>query len=185
MARRRREARQDERQGQRETFGRGGDATRYQMKQRMVSIGNDYWIDDQHGKKCFKVDGKAVRVRDTLIFEDPHGNKLCKIQQRIARVKDTMKVEDPDGGTLASIKKAVITPVRDRWTIKIENGPDLSVQGNIVDHEYNIEQGNHKVAEVSKKWFRVRDSYGVQVEPGQNDIVILAATVAIDMMTHN
>ena len=40
------------------------------------------------------------------------------------------------------------------------------------------------MAEVSKKWFRVRDTYGVEVAPGQNDIVILAATVAIDIMAH-
>jgi len=31
----------------------------------------------------------------------------------------------------------------------------------------------------------VRDTYGVEIEPGQNDILILAITVAIDMMTHD
>lgn len=35
-----------------------------------------------------------------------------------------------------------------------------------------------KVAEVSKKRFRIRDSYGVEIEPGQDDGVILAITVA-------
>jgi uncharacterized protein YxjI len=74
--------------------------------------------------------------------------------------------------------------VRDRWTVKIGNGPDLDIQGNILDHEYRIEEGRNKVAEVSKKWFRVRDTYGVEIAPGQNDIVILAATVAVDMMAH-
>ena len=121
-------------------------------------------------------------VRDTLNFEDAHGQVLCKIQERKVRVKDTMKVEGPSGETLATVKKAVITPVRDRWEINVEGGPDLEIQGNIVDHEYRIEEGRTKVAEVSKKWFRVRDSYGVEIAPGQNDILILAATVAIDMM---
>ena len=93
-----------------------------------------------------------------------------------------MNIEGPDGKTIASVKKALITPVRDRWTVKIGNGPDMEVQGNIVDHEYKIEAGRTKVAEVSKKWFRVRDTYGVEIAPGQNDIAILAVTVAIDMM---
>ena len=93
-----------------------------------------------------------------------------------------MEIEGPGGETLATVKKALITPVRDRWTIKVGNGPDLEIQGNIVDHEYKIEEGRNKVAEVSKKWFRVRDSYGVEIAPGQDDILILAATVAIDMM---
>jgi uncharacterized protein YxjI len=93
-----------------------------------------------------------------------------------------MKIEDDDGKQLAMVKKAIISPVRDRWVVKIGDGPDLDVQGNIVDHEYKIEEGRSKVAEVSKKWFRVRDTYGVEVGAGQNDIVILAVTVAIDMM---
>ena len=155
---------------------------KYQMREKLVSIGNDFWIENAAGQKVYKVDGKAMRVRDTLKFEDAHGKELCKIQEKKVRVKDTMEIEGPSDETLATVKKALITPVRDRWTIKIGNGPDLEIQGNIVDHEYKIEEGRNKVAEVSKKWFRVRDTYGVEIAPGQNDILILAATVAIDMM---
>lgn len=160
----------------------GGGPTRYQMREKMVSIGDDFWIENNHGQKVYKVDGKALRVRDTLKFEDTHGRELCKIQEKKVRIKDTMNIEGPDGKTVATIKKAIITPVRDRWTVKIGNGPDMEVQGNIVDHEYKIEEGRTRVAEVSKKWFRVRDTYGVEIAPGQNDVVILAITVGIDMM---
>ena len=93
-----------------------------------------------------------------------------------------MEIEGADGNPLATVKKALITPVRERWTVKIGDGPDMDVQGNILDHEYKINAGRQKVAEVSKRWFRVRDTYGVEIEPDQNDIVILAVTVAIDMM---
>jgi uncharacterized protein YxjI len=47
-----------------------------------------------------------------------------------------------------------------------------------------IGEGRDKIAEVSKKWFRVADNYGVQIEPGQNDVLILAVTVALDSMAH-
>ena len=97
-------------------------------------------------------------------------------------MKDSMKVEGPGGDTQAMVKKALISPVRDRWTVKIGNGPDLDVKGNILDHEYHIGEGRDKVAEVSKKWFRVRDTYGVEIEPGQNEILILAVTVCVDQM---
>jgi uncharacterized protein YxjI len=155
---------------------------KYQMREKLVSIGDDFWIENAAGQRAYKVDGKALRVRDTLKFEDTHGKELCNIQEKKVRVKDTMEIEGPGGETLATVKKALVTPVRDRWTIKVGNGPDMEIQGNIVDHEYKIEEGRNKVAEVSKKWFRVRDSYGVEIAPGQNDILILAATVAIDMM---
>jgi uncharacterized protein YxjI len=130
----------------------------------------------------FKIDGKALRVRQTLVFEDAHGKELCKIQERMLRVKDSMEIEGPGGERVAMVKKALITPVRERWTVNVRNGPDMDVQGNILDHEYRIEQGRDKVAEVSKKWFRLRDTYGVEIAPGQDDVLILAATVCIDMM---
>jgi uncharacterized protein YxjI len=157
---------------------------RYQMRQKMVAIGDDFWIENAQGQKTFKVDGKALRVRQTLVFEDAHGNELAKIQERMLRVKDSMEVEGPGGQQVAMVKKALITPVRDRWTVKIKGGPDLEVKGNILDHEYSIGEGRDKVAEVSKKWFRLRDSYGVEIEPGQDDIVILAVAVCIDQMAH-
>ncbi len=172
--RERREERREERHG--------GGANRYQMREKLVSVGDDYWIENADGQRAFKVDGKALRVRNTLAFEDAHGRELAKIQEKMLRVKDTTVIEGPDGATLATVKKALIDPLRQRYSVKVADGPDLDVQGNLVDHEYKIEQGRETIAEVSKRWFRVRDSYGVEIAPGQNDIVILAITAAIDQM---
>ncbi len=176
----RRQERRDDRQ-----LGRpGGGGNQYQMRQKMVAIGDDFWIENNQGQKVFKVDGKALRVRQTLVFEDAHGVELAKIQERKLRVKDSMEIEGPNGESLATVKKAMITPVRERWVVKVKNGPDLEVKGNILDHEYTIGEGRDKVAEVSKKWFRVRDSYGVSIDPGQDDVIILAVAVCIDEMAH-
>jgi uncharacterized protein YxjI len=182
--RNRRQARQEQRQEERQTFGPGGNAVHYKMREKLVSFGDDFWIENDRGQRAFKVDGKMLRVRGTLDFEDPQGHKLAQIQERVLRVKDSMAIEGPGGEKLAEVKKALITPLRDRWVVKIGAGPDLDVQGNILDHEYTIGEGGQKVAEVSKKWFRIADTYGVEIAPGQNDIVILATTVAIDAMAH-
>jgi len=176
----RREERQDDR-----SFGRRDSGNnRYQMREKLVSIGDDFWIENGAGQKVYKVNGKALRIRQTLIFEDAQGHELCKIQERMMRIKDSMEIEGPNGERMALVKKALITPVRERFTAKIGDGPDLDIQGNILDHEYSIELGRDKVAEVSKKWFRIRDTYGVEIEPGQNDILILAISVCIDQMAH-
>ncbi len=168
-------------------IGRGGRLTRprrFRMVQRMVAIGDDFFIQDDQGNRVFKVDGKALRVRDTLVFRDMSGNELCRIQQRMLRIKDTMEIEGPHGETLAHVKKALITPLRDRYVVKIGNGPDLDVTGNILDHEFQITDGRQSVAEVSKRWFRIRDSYGVEISPGHDEILVLAATVCIDQMSN-
>ncbi len=176
--------RREQRREERATFGRGGTANRYQMRQKLVAFGDDFWIENEAGQRVFKVDGKMLRVRDTLFFEDTQGQTLCKIQEKLVRIKDTKVIEGPNGETLATVKKALITPLRDRWVVKVGDGPDLEVQGNILNHQYTIGEGDRKIAEVSKKWFRLADTYGVQIDPGQNDIVILAVTVAVDMMAH-
>jgi uncharacterized protein YxjI len=160
-------------------------SNRYKIRQKMFSIGDDFWIENHEGKKVFKVDGKALRLRKTLVFEDMGGNKLCQIQERWLPIKETMAIDDADGEQMAVVKKALIAPLRDKWDVKVNNGPDLDVQGDILDHEYSIKQGWNKIAEVSKKWFRLTDTYGVEIDPGQNDILILAIAVAIDMMAHD
>ena len=166
-------------------LGRGdGGPEHYRMRQKLVSIGDDYWIENDRGERVYKVDGKALRLRQTLIFEDAHGAELVKIQERMLRARDMMEIEDRDGRRVAMVKKAMITPVRERWTVKVADGPDLEVQGNILDHEYTIEDGRTKAAEVSKKWFRVADTYGVEVAPGQDPVVILAVTAVLDTMAH-
>ena len=111
----------------------------YRMRQKLVSIGDDYWIEDGDGRRAYKVDGKALRVRETLNFDDASGNTLLRIQERMLRVRDTMEIEDPGGRTVARVKQAMITPLRDRMTVEVEGGPDLKVQGNLLDHEYKIE----------------------------------------------
>ena len=178
-----RERRHERREERREAREGGPEATRYQMRQRMISIGDDYVIENDRGERVFKLDGKALRIRKTIRFEDMDGHELCKIQERMLRVKDSMEIEDPGGHRMALVQKAMIDPLRERWTVKVD-GPDLHVQGNIVDHEYTIERDGQRVAEVSKRWFRVRDTYGVEITPGENDVLILATTAVIDTMAH-
>jgi uncharacterized protein YxjI len=151
------------------------------MREKLFAIGDDFWIETEDGRRAFKVDGKALRVRSTFILESSVGEELFKIQERKLRVRDTMAIER-DGDTVATVKKAMITPLRDRYSIELAQGGELSAKGNVVDHEWEIEREGRKVAEISKRWFRVRDTYGIEIAPGEDDALILAATVCIDEM---
>jgi len=102
----------------------------------------------------------------------------------VLHIRDSMAIEDPSGEQLALVHKALITPLRERWKVDLPGDAEWKVQGNIVDHEYELEADGRKIAEVSKKWFRVRDTYGVEVDPGENQALVLAVTVAIDSMAH-
>jgi uncharacterized protein YxjI len=159
----------------------GSSGTQYQMREKMFAIGDDFWVETNGGERAFKVNGKALRVRDTLVLESPSGEDLYTIQEKKLRVRGTMEVEK-DGKTVATIKKALVSPLRDRYSIEVEGDDDLEAKGNVVDHEYKIERDGDKVAEVSKRWFRVRDTYGIEIEEEQNDALIVAVAVCIDQM---
>ncbi len=162
---------------------RGSDGgTKYRMREKVFAIGDDFWIETDGDERAFKVDGKAMRVRDTFLLEDASGAELFTIQEKKLHVRDTMEIER-GGQKIATVQKALISPLRDRFSVEVEDGDDMEAKGNVVDHEYKIERGGDRVAEVSKRWFRIRDTYGIEVAPGQDDALLLAVTVCIDQMS--
>jgi uncharacterized protein YxjI len=148
----------------------------------MLTLGKDFWIENDRGERIFLVDDKVLRVRDTVLIKDARGHELLKLKKRLLRARDTMVIERGDD-KVATIHKAMITPLRDRFTVDLEGGGQLDVEGNILDHEYQVNRDGIPVANISKRWFRVRDTYGVAVVPGQDDALVLAVTVCIDHLT--
>jgi len=161
--------------------GAGG-GSRYRMRQSLISIGDDYWIEAEDGRRAFRVDGKALRIRKTFVLEDAAGNEVAKLQERKLSVRDKMEIER-GGRSVATVKKALIG-IRDRFSIELERGADLNAKGNLTDHEYEITRDGDTVASVSKRWFRIRDTYGVEIAEGEDEALVLAITVCIDAMSH-
>ncbi len=151
------------------------------MREKLFAVGDDFWIETDGGERVFKVNGKAMRVRQTFVLENRSGDELLKIQERKLTVRDKMEIER-DGHTAATVKKALIG-FRDRFSIEVAGGGELHAKGNFVDHEFEIERDGDKVAEVSKRWLRVRDAYGIEIAPGEDEALILAMTVCIDQMS--
>ncbi len=110
-------------------------AVRYQLKEKLWSIGDDSWILNDDGDRVFKVDGKALRIRRTLVVETRDGGELFKIQERKLHIKDTMAAETPGGAEAARVKEKLISPIRHRMVAELANGTELDITGNILDHE--------------------------------------------------
>ncbi len=157
---------------------RGDGGQQFVMREKLLSIGDDFWIEDDGGQKVFKVDGKAMRVRKTFILEDTSGNEVAHIQDRKLSVRGTMKIKR-GGQEMATVHKALVG-IRDRFDIGVEDGEDLKAKGNVLDHEYEIKRGGDVVATVSKKWVRVRETYGIEIAQGEDEALLLAIAVAID-----
>ncbi len=159
----------------------GAAGERFMMREKLLSIGDDFWIENEAGERAYKVNGKAFRLRQTFVLEDGSGNEVARIQERKLSIRDKVAIER-GGDTAATVHKALVG-LRDRFAIDVEHGADLKAHGNVLDHEYEIRRDGDTIATISKKWFRVRESYGVEINPGEDTALILAMTVAIDSLT--
>ncbi len=157
---------------------------RYTMRQRLVSIGEDFDIADENGNLVYRVDGKVLRLRETFVIEDLRGHEVATIREKKLALRDSMNILRA-GATMATIRKARFTPYRDKFVIDVKGGQDMVAQGDILRHEYDIRRGDEVVARISKHRFALSDTYGVEVAPGEDDGLILAIAVAIDEMAHD
>ena len=177
------------RSGQVQQLSRQAEAkigTRFTMKQQLISFGDDFWIANERDENVLLVNGKMLRLSDTLLLEDAHGRELYRIKARLVDIRETMDITGPNGDTAAVVHDAWFSPIRDRWTINIPGGADLLAQGNVLQHEYEIcQDGRVPVAVISKKWLRLRDSYQVEVQDAFDAPLVLAITIVIDIMSHN
>src|SRR6476469_1878629 len=163
---------------------RGSDepeGARFQMREKLLSIGDDYWSENDQGERAYKVNGKALRLRETFVIENAEGQELVRIQERKLSIRDKVAIER-GGSKVATVHKALVG-IRDRFAIDVENGTDMKAKGNVFDHEYEIERDGDTVATISRKWFRVRDTYGVAIAAREDAPLVLAITVAIDSLT--
>ena len=152
---------------------------RYLVRERIFSIGDDFWVTDEQGNRVFLVDGKALRLRETFELKDPSGAVLVTVRKKLISVHDTMEIER-DGEVAATVRKALISPLHHRSRIDLADGSQLEAVGNILDKEFEISDGDRTLARVSRSWFRLRDTYGVDVAPGEDGPLLLAVAVCLD-----
>jgi uncharacterized protein YxjI len=152
----------------------------YLIRKKLLALGDDFWVENEDGEHVFHVDGKVMRLRDTFVLETADGQELLRIKERRLKLRKTYAIER-QGEEIATVAKALVTPLRDRYDVEVVGGGRLEVQGDLLDHEYTIDwEGGARMAEVSKRWFSVRDAYGVSVGPKQDEVLAVAIAVCID-----
>jgi uncharacterized protein YxjI len=157
---------------------------RYLVRERLFSIKEDFWITDEHGNRIFFVNAKILTVHGTLELQDASGHKLATIKHKLLTFTDKMEIEH-DGHVEATVHKAVFSPLHHKSRIDLRHGGHLEATGNILDKDFKIHEGHHEVAHISRKWFKIRDTYGVEVAPGQNDALMICIAVCLDRIHHD
>ena len=154
----------------------------YVIKERFFDVGDDFDITDDSGRLVLHVDGKVLSLRDKLVIEDPHGAEVASVHRQLIALRPTYQIEI-GGEKAAEVRKKLFTPFREKFTIDLPGDDDLTMSGDLFDHEYTVERDGREVASVSKRWLSIRDSYAVRIADNENHVLILAAVLALELAT--
>jgi uncharacterized protein YxjI len=153
---------------------------RYLVQERIFSIATDFWIENENRERVFLVDGKALSLRETFELKDAYGNLLTLIRKKLFAMRDTMNIENGNG-VIATVRPAFFSPFKHRYEIDLADGSRMEATGNFADKDWNlIGTDGRLVGRISRAWFSVRDAYGVEVAPGEDDALIISIAVCID-----
>jgi uncharacterized protein YxjI len=152
----------------------------YVIRERFFSFGDDFDVLDEQGNKVLHVDGKVLTVRDKVVIEDVHGEEVASVHRHLIALRPTYEIRI-GGEKAAEVRKKLFTPFRDKFTIDVPGPDDLEMKGDLLDHEYVIEQDGREVAAVSKRWLTIRDTYAVQVTADVDPLLIIGSVLALDL----
>jgi uncharacterized protein YxjI len=159
---------------------------RYLMRQRIFALGQDFDIKNTSGQPVFKIHGKVRIIKEALSFYDMQGKLIYKLDERLIRIRESFDILKSDGSLAAKVHNAIFDPLRERFTIEIPGGENMLTVGKVIWAQYDIQRAGKLVARISKQFSWIgRDQYVVDILPGEDDCLVLAVTVVIDMMVSN
>jgi uncharacterized protein YxjI len=152
----------------------------YLLRERFFRLGEDSDITDEHGRPVPQVDGKVLSLCKRLVVRDPEGREVAQVQRKLIAMRPTYEISIA-GRRAAEVRKRLFTPFGDRFTIDVPGPDDMEMTGDLLDHEFAIRRGDQTVATISKRWFSMRDTYAVDIAADQDDLLLLASVLALDL----
>ena len=156
--------------------------TRYKLQKELFSLDEDFWVENEKGEQLYKADSQATTLRETFVLANKDGEELLAIEAKLLAARPTMQVKR-QGKVFATVSKKLLSLLHQHYTIQVEGGATFEAEGKISKHEYEVRSNDAVVAQISKEWFAVRDSYGVAVAPGQDDLLMIASAIAIEELS--
>ena len=160
---------------------------RYVMRQNLWSFGGDYTIQDEAGADRFRVERTVLSLRNEMTFRDLDGKTLVVIRKRLVALVPTYDIYYRQKLFAVVKKKYWLSLTQFGFHVDVgADGPDetdLEIEGEFRHHEYQFERAGRVVAQVSKRWLTLTDTFGVETRTGVADALVLACTVVIDQCT--
>jgi len=150
---------------------------RYQIKNRWFDLGGDFVIKDAVGNDCFDVRG--AMFTGTMFLKDMfNGWELANIQPEFRLGMPHFKIHR-NGIHVATIKQKFHI-MKSEFEIDMINGDIMKVHGDWTGYSFTFDRSGRAVANVGREMFSIRDVFGIEIQPGEDNVLILCCVVVID-----
>jgi len=150
----------------------------YALRQKLVSFGVNYTITGEDGS-AFEIKGDPMKIFDRFSFQDRDGNEIAEIALAIERWRGVYEIHS-DGRLIAEVRRDIYAFFpRHRFTIETSGVKELVAIGDFLDLEYRIKRGDREIARFTKQWFHLSDTWGIEIDNGEQDQIFLLALAVI------
>ena len=158
-----------------------GPPTRFHVFEARLPIGHDYRVEDEHGTEVFRIDGKLWRIPEALDVLDADNRQLFKLRGGILDVKNTFHISR-DGHDVATVRRVEDAPATERFFVELPEGHEATIVGDVRGHNYTIDYEGQVIASATRRRFLPRGLFGVEITPEQDEPVVVAITICLDVM---
>ena len=145
------------------------------IKQKVFSWKDKFYVKDEFGNDRYYVEGELFSLGKKLHIYDMNNNELAFIHQKVLSFLPRFFVY-VGGSQVAEIVKE-FTLFRNKYRI---DGLGWEVDGDFMDHDYEITHMGRPIVAISKEWFTWGDSYMLDITDNSDPLNALAVTLAID-----
>lgn len=156
---------------------------KYKIRQKIFSLSDSFEIEDERGDIAYTAKGKVFSISSSQTMFDSYGKEILKIRRKYLSIRPACRLVN-NNGTEWLIKKHFWPFWKTRFSIATPNGT-LEMTGDLMQHEYEMQQNGQLVARVSKKWFSFSDTYGVDIYKPEYSAQLLATVIVIDRIQHS
>jgi len=150
---------------------------RYQIKNGWFNIGEDFNIRDANGRECFQVRG-AFFTSKMLMMDIFNGFELASIHPQFSIGMPHYKIHR-NGVHYATVKQK-FHMMSYEFEVDMVDGSEMRVKGDWSGYNFQFTRNGKVTASVGRQFFSSQDVFGIEILPGEDNIMILCAVIIID-----
>ncbi|MCK5345214.1 MAG: LURP-one-related family protein [Candidatus Heimdallarchaeota archaeon] len=141
----------------------------------MFKLKDKGFIMDPNENQLGTFAAKFRAVRATYWIKTLQEENLLTVRQKLVALMTTFRFYDgsdlegdDDDQLLGTLKKKL--GLRPKYQFETKDGQLLfEIKGNVLGFKFDVLQGKQKIAQISNKFFRIRNTYGVRIDQSVSD----------------